>query len=478
MSLRVFSTSVRSFTGFSPQGADALLDLVDGLAGNTKFDTPVKVSLSPLFRRGHSSLHDAVDKFFEARDPAHAAGERDRQQQELTRLIAERLQPPESRPFWLLATDVTPAPRPFAKTLADRGVVYAPNATLGNKPIAVGHNYSALVALPERTAPHTPPWVVPLSVRRVASEATGTATGAQQLEALLADEALPFGQALTVNVVDSAYSALSYLGHWGESDNLLIVARLPSNRTVYRNPPPSLRPPGKGHPPWYGERFALNEPVTWGPPQERLSFATTTHKGRVLTVHLEVWYDLKLRGKRTLPMHRYPFTLIRGTVTDRDGRLVFKRPQWLMVFGKRRHEITARQAWDAYRQRYDIEHFFRFGKQRLLLDSYQTPVVEHDENWWQLVSLAYVQLWLAQPLAQVLPNPWERYALPPNAAPQLSPALVQRDFERIIRQVGTPALAPKPRGKSPGRRPGVGPGRRPTQPVIIKKAKKQLPQVA
>jgi hypothetical protein len=196
-------------------------------------------------------------------------------------------------------------------------------------------------------------------------------------------------------------------------------------------------------------------------------------------VQLEVWNELKLRGKRTIPMRRYPFTLIRGTVIDRDGQRVFKRPRWLIVFGKRRQESTARQAGEAYRQRDDIEHFFRFGKQHLLLDRYQTPVLEHEENGWQLASLAYVQLGLAQPLAQVLPHPGERYAGFPQIseiAPPLSPALVQRDFERIIRQIGTPTQPPKPRGKSPGRRFGVCPGHRPTQPVVIKKIHKPLAQ--
>lgn len=30
-----------------------------------------------------------------------------------------------------------------------------------------------------------------------------------------------------------------------------------------------------------------------------------------------------------------------------------------------------------YRQRYDMEHLFRFGKQRLLMTSYLTPDVQH-----------------------------------------------------------------------------------------------------
>ena len=86
------------------------------------------------------------------------------------------------------------------------------------------------------------------------------------------------------------------------------------------------------------------------------------------------------------------------------------------------------------------------------------------------MQLAYAQLWLAQPLATALPRPWERY-LPPAAPDRASPAMVQRDFGRIIAAVGTPARAPKPRGKAPGRAKGVRPPKRTPQPVI-KKAQK------
>ena len=95
-------------------------------------------------------------------------------------------------------------------------------------------------------------------------------------------------------------------------------------------------------------------------------------------------------------MHRYPFTLIRCVVTDEAGRRVFKHILWLLVMGKRRLEVSLLKAWQAYSQRFDMEHFFRFGKQRLLLTAYQTPEVQHEENWWQIVCLAYVQLWLAR----------------------------------------------------------------------------------
>ena len=64
--------------------------------------------------------------------------------------------------------------------------------------------------------------------------------------------------------------------------------------------------------------------------------------------------------------------------------------------------------------------------------AYQTPEVEHEENWLELVQLATVQLWLARAVAGVRLRPWERY-LPPRASAVASPSQVQRDWERIMR---------------------------------------------
>ena len=70
------------------------------------------------------------------------------------------------------------------------------------------------------------------------------------------------------------------------------------------------------------------------------------------------------------------------------------------------------------------------------------------------MALAYLQLWTAKDMASNLPRPWERY-LPLTPDKQPTPAMVLRDMSRIIRQIGTPSPAPKPRGKSPGRPKGV-----------------------
>ncbi|HQE93187.1 MAG TPA: hypothetical protein PLH19_05360 [Anaerolineae bacterium] len=123
--------------------------------------------------------------------------------------------------------------------------------------------------------------------------------------------------------------------------------------------------------------------------------------------------------------------------------------------------------YQAYTARFDSEHFFRFGQQKLLLADFQTPDVQREENWWPVVHIAYAQLWMARHVAEVLPNPWERN-LPSIKERRCSPTLVQRDFARIIRQLGTPARPPQPRGNSPGRCKGTLLPPRPRCKVIIK----------
>lgn len=451
-----------------PSRPDALMDLLDTLSSNTTARSVAELSLNPVFRYGYSSLYDAVDNFFEATDPHTAAQERRAHEQKLMQLIAPYVPAPQKRKFWLLGLDVTPAPRPFADTLEDRTFVYQPNTIRGNKPVAIGHQYSTLVIFPEKQDQKAPPWVVPLSMRRVKSQETGTGVGAQQIEALLTDETLPFQDELCVEVVDSAYSAISFLGRVAKKDNLVTIARLRSNRTLKRLPPKQDNDSlGRGHPTWYGQDFKLPDPTSWGPPDQVAHTSYITRAGRIYKVHLEAWHNLLMQGTRQFAMHQHPFTLIRCRVVDANGNLVFQRALWLLVMSKRREEVSLVEAWQAYGQRYDLEHFFRFGKQRLLLTAYQTPKVQHEENWWQMVQLAYLQLWLARDLSQAMPRPWERY-LPKPQIKVAAPTAVQRDFGRIIRQIGTPADAPKPRGKSPGRVHGQRPRQRDRQPVIKK----------
>jgi hypothetical protein len=177
-------------------------------------------------------------------------------------------------------------------------------------------------------------------------------------------------------------------------------------------------------------------------------------------------------------MYQHPFTLLQIRVTDVESKQVWS-PMWLIAIGSRRNQLTCLDIYQAYRQRFDLEHLWRFGKQRLLMAAFQTPEVKHEENWVQLTLLAYTQLWVARELSQHLPRPWERY-LPTNLKARITPSVVQRDFSRIIAQIGTPAVSPKPRGYSQGRNKGCSLPPRPKQKVLKKsqKPEKKLPSSA
>lgn len=433
---------------------DTLMDLVDALSSNPNAKTAVELTLNPHFRRHYSALNKAV-----------AVSSLTNQQ--LARLASQRIGAVRQRKYYLLGTDVTSNPRPHAHTLPDRGFVYQPNTIKGNKPIAIGHQYSFWAFLPERDQPKTGPWVVPLSMQRVASQQDKERGGAKQLGDLLTDKSLPFGANFCVEVADSAYSKAAYLHANRDHKNLVTIVRARGTRTFYRPPAPDKVSAEKGHPTWYGTPFRLKEPETWESPDQVAETTFTSHKQVPYRVEIQAWHDLLMRGSKGKPMHQYPFTLMRIRFYNHAGEALFQKPLWLIVMGDRRMELSLLDIYEAYLQRYDLETFFRFGKQKLLLDKFQTPDDQHEEHWWRLVALAYLQLWIARDLACHLPHPWERY-LPTLENKQPTPAMVVRDMGRIIRQIGSPAPAPKPRGKSPGRRKGAKLAPRTRQPVMKK----------
>jgi hypothetical protein len=433
------------------------MELVDALCSNASARSVVELCLTPCFRRTYTTLYKALAEW----------SWDDRQ---LARLLSPFLPRPTERSFWLLGVDVTPQPRPFAHTLPDRGLVYQPNPIAGNTPVTIGHQYSSVALLPEAEVQLSPSWVVPLMTARVASADDKEGVGAAQIDALLQDPTLPFHDQLCVEVADSKYSKPAYLHAHRRHANLVTIVRVASNRTFYREAEAAAQPTGAGHPTWYGARFALGDPTTWPVADTHTLTQHVSRRGKHYRVEIVTWHNCLMRGQRKpklLPMQRYPFTLLRIVFYDQAGQAAFRQPLWLIVIGQRRHELNAFEIYHAYARRYDLEHFFRFGKQHLLLTGFQTPETEREESWWQLAHIAYAQLWLARDLVVALPRPWERN-LGAIKARQISPSLTQRDFGRIIRQIGTEAQPPKPRGISAGRRLGTRLPPRPRQKVVVK----------
>lgn len=233
----------------------------------------------------------------------------------------------------------------------------------------------------------------------------------------------------------------------------VIISRVRSNRVFYRAIAPDNQHQKKtGHPLWYGDKFDLKDNQTWWDEDSNISQIITNKKGEDINVHIKCWHNLVMKGDKINKMHNSPFRLLQITLTDENGKLV-KKPMWLIVFGERRNELNLSQCYQCYCQRFDMEHLFRFSKNKLLLNKYLTPDVNREENWFSLVLLSYVNLWAARKLAINFPRPWEKYNYKKTPS-KITPSIVQKDFKRIIRTFGEKTTSPKPRGYSSGRKKG------------------------
>jgi hypothetical protein len=237
---------------------DTVMDLVDAIAANTTARSPVELSLSSLFRRGYSALYKGIQEM-SLRSQSNSTETETSQKPPIearTEAIAELIPTPKQKQFYLWAIDVTPLPRPYAKTLLERRIIYQPNTIKGNKPINIGHSYSVLTSLPEREETGDMSWAIPLTVKRIKSDQTGKQVGSQQLKQILNNENLPWSNHLSVVVVDSDYSSKTFLAEQEQHTNLVVVTRVRSNRVFYTCPEPKAKT-SVGHPQWYGTKFDL-----------------------------------------------------------------------------------------------------------------------------------------------------------------------------------------------------------------------------
>jgi len=449
----------------------ATLDLIDATAAETSASSIVKFSLSDLFRRKYSSLTDVLSCLFRSNLKKTLTSEEIAGNTlQVTQLLAEQCPPPvrENAPAFF-AIDCTANPRIYSEKVSDRTSVHAPNHVPGQKPITVGHEYSVLVHLPDNPIDRELHWVIPLSTKRVESHDSGPKVGLTQLKEV--STSTVFKDRFCVSVTDAAYSTRHWVMGVNAMPNVVNIARMRGNRNVYRVPFSGSKKK-RGRPLLYGEEIPLS-----APPQPDLEEVgtITTRKGRRLNVRLDRWNDVVMQGSDEERTHEIPFDLVRVLVTDQKGKPVYKRPLWVMITGLKRREVTSFQAFTAYRLRYDIEHFFRFGKQRLALINSQTCETRHEEGWHWIGLLAYNMLYHAKTLAKPTVYPWEKRKIQVLQSNQ-RPSQVQRDYGRIIRGIGTPAPIPKPRGKSPGRQSGTKVAHRPTC-TLIRKSKKAKPSI-
>jgi hypothetical protein len=428
----------REFYGSLAARADALFELTDAvLCADGPVRSLVELTLVAEHRRGHGAMYDAL---------AHGQVEIGR----LRRSVSSLPLPRAADGRIVLAVDVSPWLRSDAPTSADRLFCHVYGRGRGQAQLIPGWPYSFVAALePGRTS-----WTALLDAVRLGPADDATAVTAEQLRAvvgrLVAAGHWRDGDPRILIVTDAGYD-VTRLAYVLADLPIELVGRLRSDR-VLRLAKPPRRPGTTGRPPKHGPEIALDNPVTWPPPQH----TTATETARYGTATATSWDRVHPRlTRRTCWLdHSGELPVIEGTLIrlqvehlpgDRDPK-----PVWLWSSATGAAAADVDRWWQAFLRRFDLEHTFRLLKQTLgwTAPKIRTPAAA--DCWTWLLIAAHTQLRLARPLAADLRRPWEKPA-PPG---RLTPARVRRAFRNIRGLTALPARAPKPSRPGPGRPPG------------------------
>lgn len=411
------------------KGQDAQFELVDALLLSGKIGCFAELSQSPVFRRKWGSAYQAIKK-----------GEIS--EYWLERIFTEQV-PQEGIQIYPLDTTVWAHPK--ARTL--EGLVYAPSPTKALKKgsIVQGHQYSMLTWTPECRQS----WSMTISNRRLEPEQGAIEVGLEQVTALCQARKSPLQQVLDVIVGDGAYGNHTFFGPIKELEWCAGLARMRRDRVLYGVPPAYS---GCGRPRKHGERFAFKEPESWPEPDEMME----VEHDRWGKVRLRRWNKLHAKQDATIS-----FAVIMAEVhLERDDP---PKPLWLgYVPGHTDHPVDVVWSWFDYR--WPIEPSIRFRKQALHWTLPRFQDGQACDHWTHLVDLAFWQLFLARPVVQDQPLPWQK----PQT--RLTPYRTKQGLGSIFSQFGTPAQSPQTRGKSPGWLPGR-PRTKPERFKPVKRAK-------
>ncbi len=401
---------------------DAVFELMDAVLTSVRPMSFVSLSQSPVFRRQWPSIYAALH---DSRLP----------QAKLMQEIAEKVDRTEQP---ILAGDRTFWPRQDATTLKERIFDHDSRQKSG-----VGQSYSTLAWIAEDSGS----WALPLRHERISSFETPNQRAAFQLKQVTRQ----LGRR-PLAVYDRGYGNASFVKQTAgvEADLLL---RLAANRCVFGAPPAYG---GRGAPRKHGVKFKFKDPTTWPEATEMIEVNDSKY-GRV---RLMRWSNFHFKQSPKRGME-----IIRVEVLEPVGRKRKFQVLWLAWLGETMPALQV--LWRVYLRRFALEHWYRFAKQRLHWTQPQLSSNQALERWSLLVVLMTWQLWLARKECIDTPLPWQ------SPQDKLAPGRIAQGFASILAGIGTPAKAPKPRGKSPGRATGYTPSPRPHYPTVKKRARKR-----
>ena len=422
--------------------ADALLELTDALLTAGPVLSPAHLSQEPVHRRGWGSLYAAL---------AHGRV----QSTALRQLIAQY---PLAAGQPIYAVDTSVWARGTATTSPERGFYYHSSRHTGGIPVVAGWSYQWISQLSFTRDS----WTAPVDVQRVPLTADVNTVAAIQIKGLL--QRLPPSSPVPLFVCDAGYDPVQVALDL-EAAPVATLVRLRKDRCFYADPDPATAA-RTGRPRKHGHKFDCTAPASWLPPTAELH----TEDPQYGTVRVRAWAGLQPKQQNHAARGtRKARPVVRGTLLLVEvSRLPGPPRPWQLLWwwwsGPSTPDLDV--VWRAYIRRFDEEHSFRFLKHILNWTLPRVRQPEQADRWTWLVLAAYTQLRLASACIRDQPLPWER----PRPEHPLSPSRVRRGFCAVLLVVGTPANAPKPCGRSPGRPTGRRSPPAPRYPVLKRSA--------
>jgi hypothetical protein len=444
--LHALSTFRRSFYECLHRRSDALFELTDALLTADAAPSPVHLSLQAPHRRGWGSLYAALRR---GRIDAEA----------LRGLIASHPLA-GSGATSVFAVDVSVWDRCDAESSPERGYYYHPSRHSAGQPIVAGWAYQFIAELNFVRES----WTAPVDVRRIRPGQEANEVAAEQVKAFL--RLWPEEERVApLFVFDAGYDPVK-LQQGLEGSQCQILVRLRAGRRFYGDPSLSDPPAHVGRPRRHGPKMKCADPSSWPEPSAEHHCEDAAYG----SVRVRAWAKMHPkvhnhagRGSRgPLPIVVGTLVLVEVERLPRGERRREPRVLWLWWHGPEGTAPDLDLIWRSYVRRFDLEHTFRFLKQSM---GWTTPRVRHPEQadrWSWLVVAAYTQLRLARACVADLRLPWERR----YDAGRLTPVRVHRVVSSLLVELGTPAKAPKPCGRSPGRPKGRLSGRAKRYPAI------------
>ena len=450
------------------------------LASFEKAHSVVGLSQSPVFYHQYSSIADAINGICVNQSDYESISTK-------IRRFCMAYYPLPVDSIYRFNSDSSTILKLFSPTLKDRSQVYVPNNVIpSNKPLSVGYRTSAI------TLSESDGWQLPVAVERINTNQTATECLIKQLSGLFDDQSLPFQKAdLVVNRLDRGFGNAQYLSPSYRHHNLVSVVRLRQGQKIYL---PSRALSTGGRPPIYdktprylsqqsqtktinykGElRDVFQSSIFEIAPTHLQQVETITKKGKKIRHTLTQWNDLLVRTKKGQKMSDKRLNLVAVVSTDSEsGKPIFKQPLFMVVSGRNKDKLSPQDAFCEYMQRYGIEPFFRFNKQNLFLDKFQTPDVQHLDNWVLVIQLAVFLLFLTASDASHTCPKWQKYApIEKELSPvRLSLAQARKSAELLFLTFDKIPFLPVKSKKGKAREKGQTQGKR-IRYELVKKRKK------